>query len=128
MLIDFLVYLVTFVMMFFAMWLTSKALKFKKQNIKPAVLFALVFIVLGFCLSMLFDLAYSNGNSGDQDTVIFGLISLALFILGWVLSVKFFYKEGWLKTIAASVIVWIITAAVTWLVGAALWQMGAFSL
>ncbi len=128
MLTDLLIYLVTFVMMFLAMWLVSKALKFKKKDIRPAALFALVFIVLGFCLSMLFDLVYSNGNSGDQDTVVFGLISLALFILAWVLSIKFFYGEGWLKTIAASVIVWLITAAITWLLGAALWQMGAFSL
>jgi hypothetical protein len=116
---DILVYGVTFVMMVLAMWLTSKVLKFKKQDIKPAVFMALVLIIVEYVLSLL--------SVAVIDPLIYGMITLAILVLAWVLSIKIFYTEGWIKTIAAFIIMWIITSAVTMFLGVILWQMGAFS-
>ena len=119
MLSDILVYGITFVMMVLAMWLTSKVLKFKKQDIKPAVFLALVLIIVEFVLSLL--------PVAVIDPLIYGIITLVILVLAWVLSIKMFYEEGWIKTIASFVIMWIITSVVTMLLGVILWQMGAFS-
>jgi hypothetical protein len=125
---DILFYGVTFVLMVLAMWLTAKVLKFKKQDTKPAAFVAVVYVAIGYALGQLLDAVNPSGTSSEMDPVIYGLLSLAILILAWVLSIKIFYKEGWLKTIAAFVISWVLISIIMIVLGVAFWQMDVFSL
>jgi len=112
-----------FVVMGLSMWLTAKVLKFKKQDIKHAAFFALVYVVV---FSILGSLLLPNASefTPEKDFVIQGYIFWALLILAWVLSIKVFYKEGWLKTIAAFIITLVIMSALSWVLIGQLYQMG----
>ncbi len=109
-----------------AVWLTAKVLKFKKQDVRSAAFFALVYYVVFNVLGSLLGSIYTNGATPEArlaNSLIYGLILWAILLLA---SIKVFYREGWIKTIAAV----IITTSLWWIIGFVLIQifqsMGAF--
>ncbi len=92
----------------FVLWIISKILKFKRNGLVPAAFLSLFYIVIGY--------VFPVAVTGPPENV-------AFMAFVWVLSMKLSYNEGWLKTFAASVIVWIGSATLIVVAGLLLWQI-----
>jgi hypothetical protein len=90
-------FIVSSVVEILSLWGLSKVLKFKKQDLKPAVMVSITSSLLSLVLGITLDIL--GINTMDMMIVILYLaLQFVLFII-YFLLIKKFYGEGWGKTL-----------------------------
>jgi hypothetical protein len=119
--------IVSFVLFSASVWLTSKWLKFSKQDLRTALMTGLKYVVLSFFIT--FASAILNSAGVWIASLTFGILAIIVILIAPVYLIGRSYDVSWKQAALAGFIVLIAYAILMALliVPIILWQMGVFN-